>query len=145
MNIFQTVYISNVTELFNSQCFSSLAKKASDKNSLIGVTGALLFIEGYFIQVLEGDELIVRDLMASIAADVRHTRLKIIMEVSQEERDFSGLAMGAVSLKRLNSNDIKVISRICRKRSGENLNSTNDIDSLSIILDMFKANKDFLK
>ena len=38
----------------------------------MGITGLLLFIDGGFLQMLEGEERAVRELYTRIAADRRH-------------------------------------------------------------------------
>ena len=42
---------------------------AHNRNSECNLTGALLFLDGYFVQVLEGEPLRVQERFAIIAAD----------------------------------------------------------------------------
>ncbi len=62
------------------------------RNAQRGVTGALMSTGTYFAQVLEGEQEVVAGLMASIAEDPRHMRLKTIRTI-EEERRFPGWSM----------------------------------------------------
>ncbi len=59
------------------------------RNALLGITGALISTGTYFAQLLEGPRAGVEELMASIDADPRHMRLRIL-RTTQEERRFAG-------------------------------------------------------
>lgn len=56
------------------------------RNAQLGVTGALISTPSYFAQVLEGERAAVDELMASINADPRHMRIKMVREVEEERR-----------------------------------------------------------
>jgi hypothetical protein len=62
------------------------------RNARLGVTGALISTGSYFAQVLEGPRPAVEELMASIDADPRHMRVKIIRTV-EEGRRFTGWSL----------------------------------------------------
>ena len=59
------------------------------RNARLGVTGALISTGSCFAQVLEGDKAAVEELMASINADPRHMRVKILRAVEEEGRRFA--------------------------------------------------------
>ena len=67
-------------------------------NEQLGVTGMLLYQNGSFFQVLEGEKKTVETLYEKIVLDSRHERsIKIIFEPIQE-RSFSHWTMGYASL-----------------------------------------------
>lgn len=70
---------------------------ARSKNARLGVTGALLTSGDWFVQALEGDEGVVRDLYAHITADVRHEHVDEIEAGPVDSRVFSRWAMAKVS------------------------------------------------
>ena len=81
---FSLVYISQavpefslVDEELQKKALASIAGPSEAKNKRLNVRGILLSAAGYFIQWLEGDEGVVRKLMATIAADPRHTNVQI--------------------------------------------------------------------
>ncbi|MBK0382537.1 BLUF domain-containing protein [Pedobacter sp. SD-b] len=70
-----------------------LLAKAREKNKKLGITGMLLFIEGTFIQYIEGNEKDVKDLYQSIVKDKRLATIKIISEGKSEKRIFDNWDM----------------------------------------------------
>jgi len=82
---------SRVTEL--GEIFSV----ARPKNKKLGVTGALLLTDGWFVQVLEGQEQPVRDLYQRIATDPRHDAVELLQTMTVGERVFARWAMAKVA------------------------------------------------
>jgi len=70
---------------------------ARSTNKRLGVTGALLTSGDWFVQALEGDEAVVRDLYAHIGKDARHERVVEIESGQVDGRVFSRWAMARVS------------------------------------------------
>ncbi len=71
---------------------------ARSRNKQLGVTGALLLADGHFVQVLEGDEMIVRALYDHIATDPRHDHVELIETTVLAARVFARWAMAEVGL-----------------------------------------------
>ncbi|MDH3579614.1 MAG: BLUF domain-containing protein [Hyphomicrobiales bacterium] len=67
--------------------------KAQQHNPALGVTGALLFNQIYFAQVLEGDRKAVTDVFCKIAKDPRHTDLVILEARPISKRRFADWSM----------------------------------------------------
>jgi len=104
MELVHCIYCSAAT---NSELprkdLNALLAEARMKNAALGITGMLLFRDGAFFQVLEGDREAVEAVYARIERDERHIRVtKVILEPIQE-RAFSEWTMGysAVSSKEL--------------------------------------------
>jgi hypothetical protein len=66
-----------------------IVEVARARNELLSVTGALLYTEEHFAQLLEGPAAAVAELMAQIAADPRHTNLKVIWTEEPAGRSFA--------------------------------------------------------
>ena len=92
------VYGSAATAGFSTLDLDELLSTARANNRVSGVTGMLLYEDGRFLQVLEGPETVVRDLMATIAPDVRHDRVEVLTDEPIEERRFPDWTMGHVHL-----------------------------------------------
>lgn len=75
-----------------------LLLQSSANNTRLGVTGLLLYAEGYYMQVLEGDATAVQNLYASIRADSRHTDVDTLSEGVIKERIFQNWAMAFQTL-----------------------------------------------
>lgn len=65
-------------------------------NPPMGVSGALLFNETYFAQVLEGDRKAITETFCRISADPRHSDLVILEACPIDRRRFAAWSMGFV-------------------------------------------------
>jgi hypothetical protein len=70
---------------------------ARSKNKKAGITGALLIVDDWFVQVLEGDEVAVRGLYDRIYSDSRHERVSLITAQASDGRTFGRWAMAKVA------------------------------------------------
>jgi hypothetical protein len=59
----------------------------------------LLYKDGNFMQVLEGEEAVIRALHAKIDADPRHEGVLTVMQGYQESRQFQDWSMGFANLE----------------------------------------------
>jgi hypothetical protein len=80
-----------------SAALASIFQTARSRNKQVGVTGALLLTDHYFVQALEGEESVVRALYARIAEDPRHEQVTLIEDRAVGVRVFSRWAMAEVS------------------------------------------------
>lgn len=66
-------YVSRAAEGLGDEAIYDIIRTAHNRNCAAGLTGALLVLDGHFIQVLEGNAFRVRECFKAIAADRRHT------------------------------------------------------------------------
>lgn len=90
----QLVYASAAREPFTEDELIELLDKARRNNEALNVTGMLLYHEGSFIQVLEGDADIVEALYDKIALDSRHINAMLLYKGFSHHRNFGGWTMG---------------------------------------------------
>lgn len=57
-------------------------------NPTLKITGALLYFNGFFLQVLEGNKEVITELFSSIRKDKRHSRILTILDQKIEDRIF---------------------------------------------------------
>ena len=93
----QIIYISKATDGLSVSELGEIAAVAARNNQLQGITGALLFIDNCFIQVIEGDEQPISDLLAKLEVDPRHHDIRIISDHMEESRYFPDWSMGLIS------------------------------------------------
>lgn len=74
----------------------NILRTARAKNIGLGITGALLYYDGWFAQTLEGGEKAVRTLYAHIEKDPRHASVQLCEEAGSLPRAFSRWAMAMV-------------------------------------------------
>lgn len=73
-----------------------LAQEAATGNEQLGLTGMLTFVEGKFIQVLEGRLEQLEDVFERICCDFRHRDLQLIDLAPAKERKFSDWGMACM-------------------------------------------------
>jgi hypothetical protein len=92
--MFHLVYTSHSTQQFSEADLILLLTQCRDSNKLNGITGMLLYLQGKFIQVLEGKKTTVETLYSTIKKDPRHTRIITVIRGTSPHRLFSGWTMG---------------------------------------------------
>ena len=75
-----------------------LLEQSRASNARLGITGALLFNEGRFVQILEGDETPVMALLGDIQRDSRHTDVDVLPPRIVPARSFAEWAMAFVGV-----------------------------------------------
>lgn len=83
------VYVSTVTASLSEVALLRLLRRARCANQRAGITGALMYGGGQFLQVLEGCPAAVRRLYARIEADPRHSRLEKLADGPLPRREFA--------------------------------------------------------
>ena len=100
MSIYTLSYTSkNLIEDLTADSLSSVAsilEVARSRNAVYGITGALMFNEGRFTQILEGPEAEVSKIFKSIKEDARHSDINVIATQTVQNRRFKTWAMAFV-------------------------------------------------
>lgn len=87
-SLFQLVYVSTATRLLTKEELRDLLKASTRRNARRGITGLLLYKDGNFMQVLEGEEQEVRRLFEKISQDSRHHGVITLLQGPISERYF---------------------------------------------------------
>ncbi len=95
--ITQLVYKSTATEQMPKSKLYKILVQARGNNKLADITGLLVFVDGIFLQVLEGAPDKVVKIFEKISGDTRHKDVKIIYEGIVDERTFSSWRMAYVN------------------------------------------------
>lgn len=90
-------YFSRVSGDISRGELLSLAIHAQARNEALGVTGILFFWRNVFIQILEGEQVVVTDLYDEIAEDCRHTQVVTLLDRSIPKRSFEDWYMRLIS------------------------------------------------
>ena len=90
----QVVYISRATHPFTQAELDELVKVSQDNNKKYGITGAMLYLENAFIQVIEGEGSVVAQLLKNLYADSRHRDIRIVSDSVVPARNFPELVDG---------------------------------------------------
>jgi hypothetical protein len=92
--MFHIVYASSATKAFTKPDLQALLVQARQKNAELGLTGMLLYKDGNFMQVLEGEKEAVSKLVDTIERDPRRKGVLVFLRGPSEERLFPDWTMG---------------------------------------------------
>lgn len=84
---------SNVHDHSASDVIRNILTQSRAKNARLGVTGALLFSEGYFCQVLEGERAALEEIFSAIEIDPRHRDITLLTFRPATPRRFPAWSM----------------------------------------------------
>ena len=90
---YQIMYSSQATKPMTVTDLEKILTDARAGNQARNVTGVLVYVDGVFFQILEGDQAVVRNLMANIASDTRHQSVKVFYEAQVDVRAFDSWSM----------------------------------------------------
>ncbi len=94
MSLFRILYVSSATRRFDHEALQGLLVKSRANNARDGITGALLYHDSSFFQVLEGPEAAVRGLFARIVQDDWHHAATVLHETAAAAPLFADWTMG---------------------------------------------------
>jgi hypothetical protein len=87
------IYISTAVEPMSQAALDALLKQSRLYNRPAGITGCLIYQDGYFMQMLEGKREVVSKLMNKVKNDPRHTDIRTIVEGKAPRRVFVDWSM----------------------------------------------------
>lgn len=90
----QITYLSTATRPMSQDDLEDILKTARENNARLGITGMLLYGNKTFIQILEGEENVVHELINSIKRDPRHTNFQIVKKKPIEQHEYADWSMG---------------------------------------------------
>ena len=96
--MYHLVYTSHATAPFSQADLLHLLVQSRTHNAEKSITGMLLYLEGKFIQVLEGRKNEVTKRYDKIRNDQRHKRVTTVVEGNSPSRVFVNWSMGFKTL-----------------------------------------------
>jgi hypothetical protein len=82
------IYQSEASQEFGSLGLFNLLTQAQIRNERLQITGHLLFINGKFVQCIEGPSQSIDELWRSLQRDPRHSNVELILRRPADERRF---------------------------------------------------------
>jgi len=128
--MYHLVYTSVAVAPFSEVDLIQLLEQSRNSNKTTEITGILLYIQGKFIQVLEGEKTAVNKLYTNIVGDGRHKKVTIVIEGDSKERMFKGWSMG---FKKLGSQQFESLSGFADMDEFFNNKSDNDHTNLVLV------------
>jgi len=103
------IYLSTGIKWFSEAELAEILTASNKNNRRDNITGLLLYNDGNFIQLLEGDEADVQHTFQRISTDQRHKSITPIASGKLKKRNFPEWAMGFRSIY---ANDIQQLEGI---------------------------------
>ncbi len=100
----QLTYLSTPTRPISNDDLMNILEKARLNNASLGISGMLLYTGEGFVQILEGEENAVDNLVKLIKNDPRHKDFRIIERKKIDTRDYAEWTMG---FKRVEKDDLR--------------------------------------
>jgi len=96
--MYYIIYLSAATQWPSESELTDILSVSRVNNSRKGITGILLYGNGRFIQVLEGDKALLQETFNIISKDSRHKGITQIASGELKERNFANWSMGFKSV-----------------------------------------------
>jgi Sensors of blue-light using FAD len=119
IHLLRLVYVSRATAMLTGAVLGNILTAARARNDELGVSGVLCAGQGYFVQVLEGQQNDVLGLYASIVKDGRHTEVNLLSISLVAARAFPNWSMAHIDGDALSPSVMqKLISEAVVERVG---------------------------
>ena len=106
MPLVSLIYASTAVHKMNRQELLNILHEARNKNKRLDITGLLLYKDGNFMQVLEGEYKAVSELYETIEGDPRHIGVHLLIKRPIDERTFGDWQMAFVDIAEVNVNEL---------------------------------------
>lgn len=130
----QLLYLSNAVKLLSESELKDILSIARHNNSLLEVTGMLVYQDGSFIQVLEGDKAHIELLFEKISKDARHNNIIVIGEQEVNQRSFANWDMAFHKLSETDLNKYPALNTLLEKNSPGKQCTLTDIVNVFVTL-----------
>jgi uncharacterized membrane protein (DUF373 family) len=100
----QTIYISTPTRPMTTDDLMDILNNARLNNVRMGVSGMLLYTGSEFIQILEGEDKVIEELLDTIKRDPRHRDFRIVDKKKITKREYAEWTMG---FKRIDKDELR--------------------------------------
>jgi hypothetical protein len=133
--MYHLIYISYEARPMKEDDLLDILHESRQNNKKHNVTGMLVYLNGKFIQVLEGGYKEVSDIYEGIVKDPRHRKVTTVLEGNTAQRIFKDWSMG---FKKLSHQQFEQLSGF--KDPDEffnNVQVTNDSPAVMIFLTLF--------
>lgn len=90
----QVIYFSRAIEAVSDRQLGNLLENCRNDNRRDNITGLLLYVGGYFVQVIEGSFEHIGKLKSKIEADKRHSQFALLLDHKVDDRSFAEWNMG---------------------------------------------------
>lgn len=141
--MFQLLYVSTAVQLMEELQLMEILNKSKKNNALKGISGFLLYMDGTFVQVLEGPQKEVKDLYSEkICQDNRHYGSKVLVERTVIDREFAEWSMGFHNLSGKNLDHFAGFTSLANWVKAQEKSPPQPGQLRKMMLGLIKANRE---
>ena len=134
------IYVSEACIEFAADSLETLRQEAAPFNAAHAITGLLVYQDGYFMQILEGSQDAVDQLLHKIRADSRHRDLRVIAEGQSRERAFPFWSMEVLDIS---TSGLDMEFRYAEKQPWSLLHLAGNAQLAYLFLSSFSRNRNW--
>jgi hypothetical protein len=116
--MYHIVYLSQAREGMTLTTLVVLLMQARALNERHDVTGALVYGDGQFMQVMEGEEAVVKSLYERVAKDARHYNVRTLAEGPIVARSF---AQWSMAFGKVPADEFQVLRKVAEYQTPEQM------------------------
>ena len=136
MSVSQLIYLSRATQHVDRLALLQITAASSERNRARNVSGALLFCDGYFLQILEGEPILLEQLLGIISQDDRHTDVHVVQRKHNVARDFADWSMACLHETTLTTDQSARAARCIQMISDESIIDRIGNDAHQLLVDL---------
>ena len=94
--LYQIIYTSESNNIMTNEELQEILIRSRINNSRTNITGSLIYVDGVFLQILEGERVDVEAIADKIRRDGRHSRFNVLYEAAIPVRLFGAWQMACI-------------------------------------------------
>jgi len=102
----QIIYISSAVRKMDDDELLDILKTSRDNNKKNDISGMLLYDNGSFIQILEGEDSLIDTIFNNIQNDERHNNIMVMQNRDIDSREFAEWSMGFENISKIDKTKI---------------------------------------
>ena len=132
-------YISKQTVPLSTDEIKRILQQSIRNNASKSITGMLLFYNGTFLQILEGNEKSIKDLYEALELDSRHKDLAVVYKKEIDDPSFTSWSMGFVDVEEILNKGDKDFVHLFNEAFNKNAENTEIVkDKINTIMEKFQ-------
>lgn len=139
MSLYYLVYVSSATRLMEETDLAELLLQTRENNARKNITGMLLYKNGSFMQVIEGEEADVTSVHNKILKDSRHKGIITLLRGALKERQFSEWSMAFTNIDSLNQTELDGFNSFLKEPFTEDYFGKQPHSALKLLLSFKKT------
>lgn len=136
--MYHIVYLSTAVKSITETDLTDILNSSRKNNKERNVTGLLMYCDGNFVQLIEGEEEDVKAIYAAIEKDGRHKNIILLISSASEQRNFPDWTMGFAAAEK---DDLHQIEGYVNPKNPDFLKVNHNSQAIFILQTFAENNK----